>query len=137
MDLGKAQDLTGIRIVWERDGVNYRYKVEGSEDGKDWTMLSDQTKTDSRDQDRTHEFLARGVRYVRVTATSLQPGAWASIFEVQVHGTQKVPAPARAAALPQPLRRSGDDGLLGEIRAPAGFRVTLFARPPCSHTSSP
>ena len=104
VDLGKVQDLTGIRIVWEQDGVNYRYKVEGSEDGKDWTMLSDQTKTDSRDQDRTHPFLARGVRYVRVTATSLAAGAWASIFEVQVHGTQKVPAPARAAALPRSLR---------------------------------
>jgi type 1 glutamine amidotransferase len=130
VDLGKAQDLTGIRIVWEQDGVNYRYKVEGSEDGKGWTLLSDQTKTDSRDQDRTHEFLARGVRHVRVTATGLQGGAWASIFEVQVHGTQKVPAPGGAAALPRPLRRAGNDGLLGEIRAPAGFRVTLFARPP-------
>ena len=35
-------------------------------------MLSDQTKSVERDQDRTHEFLARGVRYVRVTATGLK-----------------------------------------------------------------
>ena len=99
VDLGKPEDLTGIRIVWEQDGVNYRYKVEGSEDGKDWTLLSDQTKTDSRDRDRTHEFLARGVRHVRVTVTGLQPGAWASIYEVQVRGTQKVPAPGRGSGL--------------------------------------
>ncbi len=130
VDLGKPQDLTGIRIVWEQDGVNYRYKVEGSEDGKSWTMLSDQTNSDGRDQDRTHEFLARGVRHVRITATKLQAGAWASIFEVQVFGTEKVPAPAGAAALPPRLRRAGPDGLLGEVRIPDGFRATLFARPP-------
>ncbi len=37
VDLGKPEDLTGIRILWEQDGVLYRYKVEGSEDGTTWT----------------------------------------------------------------------------------------------------
>ncbi|MGP0065364.1 MAG: discoidin domain-containing protein [Isosphaeraceae bacterium] len=131
VDLGKPEGLTGARILWEQDGVAYRYKVEGSEDGKSWTMLADQTKGDARDQDRTHEFLARAVRYVRVTATGLPNGAWASIFEVQVFGTNKVPAPAGTTkASARPLRRAGKDGLLGEIRAPAGFAVTMFAQPP-------
>ena len=71
-------------------------------------MLSDQTRTDERDQDRTHEFLARGVRYVRVTVTGLKDGAWASIFEVQVYGTNKVSAPA------------GDDDLGPAAAAQAG-----------------
>ena len=127
VDLGKPEDLTGIRILWEQDGVNYQYKVEGSDDGKTWTMLSDQTKSQQRDQDRAHEFLARGVRYVRVTATGLGSGAWASICEVQVYGTHKVPA---TSALPKRLRRAGPDGLLSEVKAPEGFQVTLFARPP-------
>ncbi len=134
VDLGKPEDVTGIRILWEQDGVAYQYKVEGSDDGKSWTMLSDQTRSDARDQDRTHEFLARGIRYVRVTVTGLKGGAWASIFEVQVHGTNKVPAPAgTTTAVPAPARqleRAGKDGLLGEIKAPAGFEVTLFAKPP-------
>src|SRR3954452_7195074 len=34
VDLGQPRDLTGCRIVWELDGVPYRYKVEGSADGK-------------------------------------------------------------------------------------------------------
>ncbi len=132
VDLGKPEDLTGARIVWEQDGVGYRYKIEGSDDGKSWTMLSDQTRTDERDQDRTHEFLARGVRYVRVTVTGLKDGAWASIFEVQVYGTNKVSPPAGSAtsARPQSLKRAGNDGLLGEIKTPVGFTVTLFAQPP-------
>jgi hypothetical protein len=62
-------------------------------------MLSDQSSSNARDRDRTHEFLARGVRHVRITATTLPPGARASVFEVQVYGTEKVPAPAGAAAL--------------------------------------
>ena len=128
VDLGKPEDLTGVRILWEQDGVAYRYKVEGSEDGKDWTILSDQTQNNERDQDRTHEFLARGVRYVRVTATALKEGAWASFFEVQVYGTNKVPSPISRAA--PSLKRAGKDGLLSEIKAPAGFKVSLFAQPP-------
>jgi putative heme-binding domain-containing protein len=132
VDLGRAEDLAGIRILWEQDNVEYRYKVEGSEDGKAWIMLSDQTKSTERDQDQTHEFLARGIRYVRITATELKEGAWASIFEVQVHGIHKVAAPAaKTSAVPsQPLRRAGNDGLLGEVRVPRGFEATLFAQPP-------
>ncbi len=133
VDLGKPEDLTGIGIVWEQDGVAYRYKVEGSEDGKSWTMLSDQTRSNERDQDRTHDFLARGIRYVRVTATSLSEDAWASIFEVQVFGTNHVPVPASAApstsAHTRP-RRTGQGGLLGEIKIPPGFDLSMFAQPP-------
>jgi putative membrane-bound dehydrogenase-like protein len=132
VDLGKPEDLTGIRIMWEQDAVEYRYKVEGSDDGKSWTMLSDQTKSVERDQDRTHEFLARGIRYVRVAVTGLKDGAWASIFEVQVYGAHKVAAPAAktTAAPARPLRRAGDTGLLGDVRVPRGFEATLFAQPP-------
>jgi putative heme-binding domain-containing protein len=133
VDLGKPQDLTGARIFWEQDGVEYRYKVEGSEDGKSWMTLSDQTKSDDRDQDRTHDFLARGVRYIRVTATGLKEGAWASINEVEVFGTNHVPARAPGGSSPgarAPLHRAGKEGLLGEIKAPSDFEVTIFAQPP-------
>jgi putative heme-binding domain-containing protein len=133
VDLGKPEVLTGIRILWEQDGVEYRYKVEGSEDGKAWTMLSDQTKSHERDQARTHDFLATDVRYVRVTATGLKEGAWASIAEVQVFGTNHVPAPTPAkpsAAAHAPLRSAAKDGLLAGIKVSPGFVVTVFAQPP-------
>ncbi len=57
VDLGKPEDLTGVRILWEADRVDYRYKVEGSEDGTTWIVLSDQTHSKDHDQERTHEFL--------------------------------------------------------------------------------
>ncbi len=129
VDLGQARDLTGVRILWEQDGVNYRYRIQGSEDGKEWMTLSDQSKTSSRDQDRTHPILARGIRHLRIDVLGLRPGAWASIYEVEVHGTEKVPAPA-GTVLSRPLQRAGDGPTLGEIRIPEGFRATVFAQPP-------
>jgi alpha-L-fucosidase len=94
VDLGKPESVTGIHIVWEQGGVGFRYKVEGSEDEKSWTILSDQTKGTVRERDRTHEFLARDIRYVRVTTAASTNGLPASIVEVQVYGTNKVAAPA-------------------------------------------
>src|SRR5690348_17090719 len=43
VDLGKSSKLTGCEIRWEFDEKQYQYAVEGSTDGKDWKMLSDQT----------------------------------------------------------------------------------------------
>ncbi len=129
VDLGKPEDLTGCKIVWEHDDVGYRYKVEGSEDGKTWTLLSDQTQTKERDQERTHKFLARGIRYIRLTLTGLEDGHWGSFFEFEVLGTNMVPAPAGAGASTRP-KSIGGKGILAGVKAPQGFQVTLFAAPP-------
>jgi len=39
--LQQPQDLTGCRVTWEFGDRKYQYKVEGSADGKAWSMLSD------------------------------------------------------------------------------------------------
>jgi len=127
VDLGKPEDLTGCKITWEHDDAGYRYKIEGSEDGKTWTMLSDQSNTKERDQERTHKFLAREVRYVRLTLTGLEDGHWGSFFEFEVFGTNMVPASPAAATRP---RSFGGKGLLSGVKAPEGFEATLFAAPP-------
>lgn len=86
VDLGAAADLTGCEIRWEFDGKKYGYLVEGSADEKTWMTLSDQKATDATTQVQTLKFTAnnKGVRYVRITVTSLDDGCWASIFEVKV-----------------------------------------------------
>ena len=95
VDLGKPQDLTGIRIVWEQDGVNYRYKVEGSERRQ---VLDDALGPDQERRRATRT--ARTSSSPGASATSgspprsIPPGVRASIFEVQVFGTEKVPAAA-------------------------------------------
>jgi hypothetical protein len=79
--------LSGCAILWEA-AVNYKYKVEGSADAKEWKMLSDQTKTDSAKQSQKLTFAAKDIRYLKVTATELPEGSWASIFELKVFGKQ-------------------------------------------------
>ena len=125
VNLGKPETLTGCRIQWEFDG-GYRYKVEGSADGKSWTMLSDQSKTDDKEAERLHKFAAEGIRHVRLTITALDEGQWASLFAFEVFGTKLVDATAptaRAATMP-------DSKVIAGIKAPPGFTVTAFAAPP-------
>ncbi len=126
VDLGQPEELTGCRIVWEQDGVNYRYKIEGSPDGQKWQMLSDQTKTDDREQDRRLKFAAMQIQYVRLTTTQLTPGCWGSFFEFEVHGTK---TEERISQSDSSLRPRNVKGLSG-VKVPAGFEATLFAAPP-------
>lgn len=90
VDLGEPRDLTGCEIRWEFDGRLYQYVVEGSTDGKAWTMVSDQRGNEQRTQVQKLTFSAKGIRHVRVTVTGLQkaPPQWASIWEIKVFGAE-------------------------------------------------
>jgi len=92
VDLEKPFDLSGCRIRWPFDGKRYRYKVEGSADRKNWSLLSDQTKTTARSQVHDLKFQkARQIRYVKITVTGLDEGCWVSISEVKVFGLEQAP----------------------------------------------
>ena len=87
VDLQKPFDLSGCQITWPFNGKNYRYKVEGSADQKNWSLLCDRTKTQARAQVQDLKFEnARQIRYVKVTVTGFDDGCWASIAEVRVFG---------------------------------------------------
>jgi alpha-L-fucosidase len=91
VDLQAAADLSGCQITWPYKGMNYRFRVEGSTDGKKWVTLSDQTRSTDRARVRDLKFdKAQKIRYVRITVTGFDDGCWASISEVKVFGT---PAP--------------------------------------------
>ena len=129
VDLEQPQELTGVEVLWESDDTNYRYKVEGSADGQQWRMLSDQTKNDSREQTQTLKFATKDVRFVRLTTTQLTPGHWGSFFEFEVHGNKFEERTVSGGGDLKPRSIKGT-GLLSGIKAPPGFEVTLFAAPP-------
>ncbi len=129
VDLEQAQEVTGVQVLWEADDTNYRYKVEGSGDGQQWWMLSDQKKSDAREQTQTLKFAAKDVRFVRLTTTSLTPGRWGSFFEFEVFGTKFEERTVSGGGDLKPRSIKGT-GLLSGIKAPPGFEVTLFAAPP-------
>ena len=87
VDLGGAFDLTACEITWPFDRMNYRCRVEGSADQKQWQLLSDQTKTASRTQLQRLSFKnAVALRYLRITITGFDDGCCAGISEVKVFG---------------------------------------------------
>jgi hypothetical protein len=88
VDLGKGCNLSACQITWPYDRMNYRFKVEGSADQKNWVLLSDQTNTTSRAQVQRLGFdHTRGIRYVKITVTGFDEGCWASLSEVKVYGS--------------------------------------------------
>lgn len=83
IDFEKPHDLSGAQIHWENDTSGYRYILEGSTDGANWTTLSDQRRNRLSG---THDlkFQAKGVRAVRISISALPTGNnWASIREVR------------------------------------------------------
>ncbi len=96
VDLQKPCDVSRCRVRWPFAGKCYRYKVEGSIDGKKWSLLSDQTKSTKKAQVHDLKFQhAQRVRYVKITVTGLDEGCWVSISEVQVFGTQSLPGASK------------------------------------------
>ena len=128
VDLGKAEEIAGCRVVWEFDERTYRYKIEGSDDAKKWALLVDQTKGELRNQIQTHQFEAKGFRYVRITITELPNETWASFFEFEVHGKKMVANDPKSNPPVAPRDLKGTT--LQGVTAPTGFNVTLFAAPP-------
>lgn len=68
VDLGSAQAIHGVRILWEATGVAHRYRVETSPDQKAWSTAVDQTASMAAVSQPEHRFTA-DARYVRLTLT--------------------------------------------------------------------
>ena len=129
VDLGSMQEVTGCRILWEMDDTNYRYNVEGSNDGTTWRMLSNQTMTDLKEQSQVLKFAKTELQHMRLSITGVVAGRWGSFFEFEVHGTKMEERLVGAGDSIKPRNIKGT-GLLSGIKAPPGFEVTLFAAPP-------
>jgi hypothetical protein len=84
VDLGDTTTITNTQILWERNAV-YQYAIEVSTNDTSWTVVADKTANSIPAQANSDLFSAKG-RYVRVVITGLDPGAWASFFEMQVFG---------------------------------------------------
>lgn len=84
VDLGQARRLTGARLVWALDKTNYRYRLDGSGDGRNWATLSNRVQTASTSQIQTLVFSAE-VRHVRLTVTGLPAGVSASVRSLELY----------------------------------------------------
>lgn len=125
VDLGESVPIRGVRIHWEFERA-YRYRLEGSLDGKAWKTLVDRTGEDVKSPAGAHRFERQPARWIRITLTGQPDGAWASIREFEVHGDEMLDA-EKAREIEKKQREKAQ---LEGVRAPEGFRVSLFATPP-------
>lgn len=136
VDLGKSEYVSEARVMWEQANRTYCYKVEGSNDGKAWAMLSDQSKRNDTLQIHHLKFSPKPIRYVRLTLVNVPNGAWGSFWEFEVFGAKKVKAKEQpyTSAPPQVsagnLKSAGAGDVLKGVKVPEGFKATLFAAPP-------
>ncbi|WP_051709039.1 alpha-L-fucosidase [Streptomyces sp. NRRL S-350] len=107
-DLGRVRPVTGVRIAWELPGKAYRCRIDGSADGSTWSTLADLTGNTAAAQVQTTTFTAR-TRYVRVTVTGLDTGAWASIRSLEVYDRAFLDPSVSGAGSARPL--DGQRGL--------------------------
>lgn len=83
VDLEDYYNLTATEIIWEKNKI-YKYKIEVSADGTNWTLAVDNTGNSTAAQTQTDSFTANGIRYVKITVTGTEPGDWASFYEFKV-----------------------------------------------------
>lgn len=147
VDLGGFYNISGTEVYWKKAvGAVNRYKIDVSSNSKNWAMKVDRTNnTDDGDVQRDN-FLANGVRYVRITVTGLEKGSWASIIEFKVYNNTNsnvnnnpIPKP-----IPNPIITpvaSGSIPSSSSTKLPTGAPVSITpsvaATPSSSATPTP
>ncbi|MFF4974471.1 discoidin domain-containing protein [Streptomyces sp. NPDC001083] len=85
VDLGDATDVSSAAVTFEKAG-GYKYRLEYSTDGENWSVLDDHTANNTTSA-TNYAFAAHPVtaRYLRLTVTG---SSWngGSIYELQVYG---------------------------------------------------
>ncbi|WP_153558098.1 PVC-type heme-binding CxxCH protein [Roseimaritima sediminicola] len=124
VDLQQPYHLRDLRLHWERrEGVAYRYTVEGSADREHWETLVDASDNDTPGGVRQHTVDAADVRYLRVNFLGAANGLWGSLWELEA-GTDGL---ADLSSLTLPVDRPVS---VTDVKAPEGFEVRMFAQPP-------
>lgn len=146
MEFEKEVPLTGIDIIWESENNAYRHKIEGSADGKEWTLLTDATKQEKGGA-TSSEFPKAAVKFVKITCTGTSQGGWASIRQISAKGEGigplfPKPRERRRDRPNDPYQKSGNTTpgissltpeqvgeVLKDVKVADGFDVSLFATP--------
>ena len=147
LEFEKPQTVTKASIIWESGNNAYSHRIEGSGDGKSWTVLADLTNA-PKPGDSSAEFEGEDLRFLKITCTGTSTGGWSSIREIALVGpgltklypkldTKQQAAVEKAAdpyaksgnIVPKIVKLSEEEeaGVLKDVKVPEGFDVTLFS----------
>jgi beta-galactosidase len=86
VDLEQPHTVASVQTTFTSAG-NFRYRIDGSPDGNAWTLLADDSKTESTAKIRTDTIPAdQHCQFVRLTFTALPGGQSAAIADVKIEG---------------------------------------------------
>ena len=124
LDMEKPQSVRNVRLHWESRNTAYQYTIESSPDGKEWTLLADQSKNKERNGLSVDAVKTDDARYLKITFLGSNGGGWGSLWEIEAYPGDLPPLPEGAS--------SGAEGAasIDDVKAPEGFDVSLFAGPP-------
>jgi hypothetical protein len=91
VDLGKSKTLRSVRIHWEKADTAYRYKVQTSQEGENWTTVVDASSNSGRKQFVTHSFEPVKAKFLRVKYLGNDRGYWGSIWELEAYTKENPP----------------------------------------------
>ena len=151
LEFQEPQTVQSIEIAWEMPAGVYKYRVEGSQNGTDFSLLLDQSANTKGRVGKEDFPSAATVRFLRVTGIS-STGGWCSIREIRLHGPTikslwpadpKSPAGKFTALQGDAYAKSGnivpriekrtpeeEAAILKDVQVAEGFEATLFAAPP-------
>ncbi len=148
LELDKPHNLTDMTIEWEGGATTYFHKVEGSADGKTWSLLADE---ENERNPNKHAFNAPKTKFLKITCKGSN-GGWASIREITLKGdgiksitpkltdSQQKEAKTLYNSLADPYAKEGniapkitkltpeqEAAILKDVKVADGFEATLFA----------
>jgi len=144
VEFEKPQSLTGVQIAWESRDNAYRYKLEGSADGKEWKVLAEESDNDNAGR-TSAEFAKIELKFLKVTCTGTSKGGWACIRELTVQGDGIGPLHAKLPddvkkKMGDPYQKSGNTvprivtlkpeeevEILKDASVAGGFDLSLFS----------
>lgn len=151
LEFEQPRRFQSIAIDWESMQGVYQYRVEGSNDAKDWTQLIDKSKNTSGLQEPEAIKSDSSYRFLRINGLGSRNG-WCSIREVRVEAEgikmlwpadpkseapKFIPAQQDAYAksgntIPRIEKQSAEQEaeILRDVKVPDGFEATVFAAPP-------
>lgn len=139
-DLGAGTQLTGFDVDWEFSDASYRFRLESSQDGKDWKMLSDHSRAPGAGNGAI-SFAHTRCRYVRLTIVGSEHNgglAWASVRHIVIHvlkgGSEAIwapppPAPVDMSRLNAFAGLSIQDASWPSIPVPWNWEMAGFSKP--------
>lgn len=115
IDMGEARPLTSIRFwpYWA-DGRIYQFKIEGSQDGKSWKTLVDQSANSisGTADGNLYTFPTTKVRYVRTTITNNSAGNESGGHIVEIQGfSEATNSGLQAHAISADERQAGNQAV--------------------------